>query len=411
MPSIPVIPIENNKDKNAHDAPQASNNQHDAAKAHKKGKEKRKGKRGAKKSNSDANAKDDKKLKLPNPIDKPQATLDQAADFERFSGAMKAYISKEKMVHTLLDALDMERNDQGILQFKDYLPVAPSRPVGKLYDVKVEAIVATADQIKRLNASGALRPTQVQGKSNVPVPKIVTRGITSASLTAGGGTGPPPTPAAFTAASNAEPPDSPDNSLDGFDVKYSDTGEILLVEKKRFITKRFSADEMIARKLSSRAFEEDEASYRADKDQFDKDLIKITNELPAITQKMWHLLSDASQENIAKLMNCELSNANNLIAFETLRGHICDTHHPEFHAAHPNTRNFYVGIERYATNEMQVSRLKMSDSETLADYRKRIETVIKRCKTAAAIGVKATTLSFIAFVMPPTNALVQRIID
>ena len=110
-------------------------------------------------------------------------------------------------------------------------------------------------------------------------------------------------------------------------------------------------------------------------------------------------------------MGCELSNAKNLIAFDTLRVHIRDTHHPEFHSAHPNTRDFYVNIERYATQEMQVSKLKMSDSESLADYRERIETVIKRCKTAAAVGVKATTLSFIAFVMPPTNTLIQRIID
>ena len=126
---------------------------------------------------------------------------------------------------------------------------------------------------------------------------------------------------------------------------------------------------------------------------------------------MWQLISDESQVKVAKQMGCELSNAKNLIAFETLRVHIRDTHHPEFHSAHLNIRDFYVSIERYATNEMQVSKLKMSDSETLADYRKRIETVIKRCKTGAAIGVKATTLSFIAFVMPPTNALIQRIID
>ena len=68
MPTIPVAAIEENKDKNANDVPQANNNRDGAAaKSHKKGKEKRKGKRGAKKSNSDANAKDDKKLKLPNP--------------------------------------------------------------------------------------------------------------------------------------------------------------------------------------------------------------------------------------------------------------------------------------------------------------------------------------------------------
>ena len=110
-------------------------------------------------------------------------------------------------------------------------------------------------------------------------------------------------------------------------------------------------------------------------------------------------------------MGCELSNAKNLIAFETLRVHIRDTHHPEFHSAHPNTKDFYVSIERYASNEMQVSKLKMNDTESLAEYRKRIETVIKRCKTAAAIGVKATTLSFIAFVMPATGVLIARIIE
>ena len=62
------------------------------------------------------------------------------------------------MCPTLLEALDMERNEQGILEFKDYLLVVPSRPVGKLYDVKVEAMLAAADQIKRLTAIGAIRP-------------------------------------------------------------------------------------------------------------------------------------------------------------------------------------------------------------------------------------------------------------
>ena len=61
MPTISVTSVEDNKSKNANDAPQASNNHHGAAKANKKGKEKRKGKRGAKKSNANANSKEDKK--------------------------------------------------------------------------------------------------------------------------------------------------------------------------------------------------------------------------------------------------------------------------------------------------------------------------------------------------------------
>ena len=101
----------------------------------------------------------------------------------------------------------MERNEQGILEFKDYLPVAPSRPVGKLYDVKVEAMLATADQIKRLTASGALMPPTVKGKSLAPAPKVITRGVSSASITAGGVTVPASTPAASTAASPAASPD------------------------------------------------------------------------------------------------------------------------------------------------------------------------------------------------------------
>ena len=97
------------------------------------------------------------------------------------------------MCPTLLEALDMARNDQGILEFKGYLPVAPSRPVGKLYDVKVETMLATADQIKRLTASGLVRPSTAKGKSLAPAPKVITtRGVSSASLTAGGATGPPP---------------------------------------------------------------------------------------------------------------------------------------------------------------------------------------------------------------------------
>ena len=142
---------------------------------------------------------------------------------------MRAYSSNQKMCNFLLESLDMERNAQGLLEFKDYLPVAPSRPVGKLYDVKVEATLATADQIKRLTATGALRPPTVQGKSSAPASKATTRGTSAASLTAGGGTVPAstvpvPTPAASTAT-------SPDKSLDGYDVEYSDTGEVLLVEK------------------------------------------------------------------------------------------------------------------------------------------------------------------------------------
>ena len=68
------------------------------------------------------------------------------------------------MCPTLLEALDMERNAQGLLEFKHYLPVAPLRPVGKLYDVKVEAKLATTAQIKNLVASGAIRPPTA-GKS------------------------------------------------------------------------------------------------------------------------------------------------------------------------------------------------------------------------------------------------------
>ena len=201
------------------------------------------------------------------------------------------------MCNYLLEALDMIRNDHGILEFKDYLPVAPSRPVGKLYDVKVEATLATADQSKRLTATGALRPPTVQGKSSAPASKATTRGGSAASLTAGGGTVPAstvpvPTPADSTAMSPAA---SPDKSLDGYGVEYSDTGEVLLVEKKRFITRKYSAEDMIARQLSSRAFEEDEAKFKADKEQFDKDIVKIRNELPAITQKMWQISSQSSQ--------------------------------------------------------------------------------------------------------------------
>ena len=39
---------------------------------------------------------DDKGLKLPTPTDKPEDTLDQSNDFERFVGTVRAYISKEK---------------------------------------------------------------------------------------------------------------------------------------------------------------------------------------------------------------------------------------------------------------------------------------------------------------------------
>ena len=48
--------------------------------------------------------------------------------YERFVGAVRHYINKDKFCRTLLEALDMERNAQGILEFKDYLPVAPFRP-------------------------------------------------------------------------------------------------------------------------------------------------------------------------------------------------------------------------------------------------------------------------------------------
>ena len=311
------------------------------------------------------------------------------------------------MCPTLLEALDMKRDVNGILVFKDYLPVAPSRPVGKLYDVKVEAMIATSEQIKSLTAIGALRPSTTTGKVPAPVSKANTRGSTSASFTAGGGTAPAPTPAAYTAASPAA---SPDKSMNGYGVEIVD-GEVLLIEKRRFIIRKYSAEDMIDLKLSSREFEEDEAQYKAEKEQYDKDIIKIRNELPAITQKMWQLISDDSQIKVAKLMGCELANAKNLIAFETLRVHICDTHHPELHSAQPNTKDFYVSIEKYATNEMQVNKLKMTDTESLAQYRKRIETLIKRCKTAAAIGVKASTLSFIAFIIPSTKLFIHRIIE
>ena len=83
MPTISVAPSINNDAKNANDATQAHNNQPGAAKSNKKVSSKRKGKRSSKKHNANANAKDDKKLKLPTPTDKPEATLDQANDYER----------------------------------------------------------------------------------------------------------------------------------------------------------------------------------------------------------------------------------------------------------------------------------------------------------------------------------------
>ena len=55
---------------------------------------KRKGKRSCKKHNANANAKDDKKLKLPTPTDKPEATLDQANDYERFVGNNSSVIRR-----------------------------------------------------------------------------------------------------------------------------------------------------------------------------------------------------------------------------------------------------------------------------------------------------------------------------
>ena len=73
--------------------------------------------------------------------------------------------------------------------------------------MKVEAMLAAADQIKRLTAIGAIRPPTVQGKSLAPAPKVTTRGASSASLTACGGTVPASTPAASTAASPAASPD------------------------------------------------------------------------------------------------------------------------------------------------------------------------------------------------------------
>ena len=58
MPTISVTSVEDIKSKNANDVPKANNNRDGAvAKSLKKGKEKRKGKRGAKKS-ANANAKE-----------------------------------------------------------------------------------------------------------------------------------------------------------------------------------------------------------------------------------------------------------------------------------------------------------------------------------------------------------------
>ena len=70
----------------------------------------------------------------------------------------------------------------------------------------------------------------------------------------------------FVASTTASPVASPDNTMDSYDFEVAPNGEILLIPKKRFITKRFTADKITDLKIPCRAFEEDEAKYKAEKE-------------------------------------------------------------------------------------------------------------------------------------------------
>ena len=189
-------------------------------------------------------------------------------------------------------------------------------------------------------------------------------------------------------------------------------GDVLLIPKlKRYVTKSFTGAEIVQYGISCKEYSDDESKLKKDIEAYDKEVLKIKTEIPSLAQKMWKLLSNESQKKIAKTMGCEIENAKNLIKFDTLRDHIRDTHHPSFHTANPNSREFYASIEHYATGEFQTSKLLMSAKESLTDYKARIYTLVRRLKTAASIGAKAIAAGHIGFIMPSETTLVQRVID
>ena len=336
------------------------------------------------------NTREDKRLRLPTPTDTAVQIIDGANDFANFTGELTEFASTKQMSPTLVDSLNLvpDPANPNNLIFPSYLPTLPQLDPLKQYVVQLEAKVASQSQIQALASSGAIAPNLATS----------TASSTSSS-------------AKPSRSKTVPDPADIDEDMSSFEAIVIN-GEVLLIPKmKRFVTKSFTGAEIVQYGISCKEYSDDESKLKKDIEAYDKEVLKIKTELPSLAQKMWKLISKESQLKISKLMNCEFENAKNLIKFDTLRDHIRDTHHPSFHTANPNSRDFYASIEYYATNEFQNSKLIMTPKESLSDYKSRIYTLVRRLKTAASIGAKATAAGYIGFSMPSETTIIQRIIN
>ena len=399
VPQILSVPAEAIVDSNANnDAVKAKNNKVENSSPSKyknfKGERSRRAsKKGKSFKTKGHSTRDDKKLKLPSPNDNAVQILDGANDFAAYTGALTEYAASKLMSRNLVESLNLvqDPNNADNLVFPDYMPVRPELNRDKTYDVHLEAKVATQSQLQALANNGTINPglaTAAGSSSSSSTSSKPTRGK----------------------AATVDPID-PDDDMSNFEAIVVDDEVLLVPRQKRFVVKRMSGAEIERLGISCKEYADDLEKHKKDIEAYEKEVLKVNSEIPSLAQKMWKLISKESQEKIAKEMKCELENVKSVIKFVQIRDLIRDTHHPQFHNASPNTREYYASIESFATAEIQTAKLLMTPKETLAVYKTRINVLMRRLKTAAAIGVRATAAGHIGFVMPSQATLVQRIIN
>ena len=395
VPAAAIVDTNNSAKNHASDAVKANTNSPPKYKNY-KSERNRKARNRSKSKVKGPSTRDSKKLRLPTASDSAIQIIDGANDFEKFTGELIDYATGKMMSQSVINSINLVTVNNSLV-FPSHLPIPPTMDPNKRYEVKIEAKVATSNQIQALATSGVINPSLVPSGTSSSVP--------TGSSSSNTGTN--------TRSSKAKTidPDDSDDDMSKYEAVIVDGDVLLIPRQKRFVTKSFTGREIEMLQVTCKDYLEDLEKHKKACEIYDKEIIKINAELPSLAQKMWKLISNESQSKVAKLMGCEIENAKSLIRFETLRDHIRDTHHPQFHTASPNTRDFFAKIEDFATSELQTAKLLMSSKESLFEYKSRISILLKRLKTAAAIGVKATAAGHVGFTMPSDASLVQRVIN
>ena len=106
------------------------------------------------------NTREDRRLRLPTPTDTAVQIIDGANDFANFMGELTEFASTKQMSTSLVDSLNLvpDPANPNNLIFPSFLPTLPQLDPLKLYEVQLEAKVASQSQIQALANSGAIAP-------------------------------------------------------------------------------------------------------------------------------------------------------------------------------------------------------------------------------------------------------------